>query len=62
MLVLPTDNVKVLFEGLVSPLALSVCLWVVSHADVLFDSQELAEFVCEVAHELGVSVQDDLLR
>ena len=62
VLVLSANNAEILFEGLVSPLTLSVCLRMVGCADVLFDSQESAEFACEVTCELGVSVRDDLLR
>ena len=61
MLVLSADNAEVLFEGLVCSFALSICLQMVSRANVLFDSQESAEFSCEVAREPGVSVRNDLL-
>ena len=39
-----TEYVKILFEGLVSAFAGSVCLRVIAHADILFDVQDAAEF------------------
>jgi len=39
-----TEYVQILFEGLVSSFASSVCLRVIGCADVLFDIQNAAEF------------------
>ena len=50
------EDVKVLFQSLVSAFGLSIGLSVVSCADVLHDSQGMAEFPGERRCETGVSI------
>ena len=51
---------KVLFQSLVSTFRLSVGLGVIGCADVLGDSQGMAEFSGECGCETGVSIRNDV--
>ena len=56
-----TEYAKVLFKCLVSSFAGSICLRVISCADVLVDVQDAAEFCREFGYEADITVQDYLV-
>jgi len=56
-----TEYTEVLFEGLVSSFAGSVCLRVIGCADVLLDIQDATEFRGELGYEADVAVRDYLV-
>ena len=57
-----TEYMKVLFEGLVSTFAGSVCLRVIGRADILFDVQDTTEFRREFRYEANIAVRYYLVR
>jgi hypothetical protein len=53
------EEPKVLFQGLICSFALSICLGVECHADVLVYLQDVTNFFGCLGCETGVSVTDD---
>ena len=49
-------DTQVLFQPLICPFRLTVCLRMIRHADVLVDVQYSTELLCEFWGESGVSV------
>jgi len=57
-----TEYAKVLFQCLVGAFAGSVCLRVISCADVLVNVQDVAEFCQEFGYKADIAVRDYLVR
>ena len=53
---------EILFEALVSPFRLPICLWVECCGHVLFDPEHLTEISCKFSREAQIPITDDIPR